>query len=108
VLATFVLVLFTWVLFRAETFPAAIGYLGSMFGLGQSSPSAALAPALIYQPQSILILAMCVLVHVLRLDTWDLAREVRPGKLVFAGAGLAASVAVLFTQSYNPFLYFRF
>jgi len=108
VLATFVVVLFTWVFFRATTFHGAMAYIGSMLGLVTPSSSAGLVPGLIYQPQYILVAAICVLVHVFRLDTWDLAQELCPRKVAFAGLGLALSVAMLFCQSYNPFLYFRF
>jgi alginate O-acetyltransferase complex protein AlgI len=105
---TFVLVLFTWVFFRAETLDAAMGYLGLMFGMGQAAPGGHLASGLMYQPWYLLVFALCILVHLLKLDTWDLAQELRPRKLAVAAAGLAAAIAVLFTQSYNPFLYFQF
>jgi len=108
VLLTFVIVLITWVFFRAETFGAATGYLGSMFGLSQPSSASALMEPLLYQPQYLIVMAACVLIHLLRLDTWDLAQEVKPAKMAWASAAMLASAAVLFTQSYNPFLYFRF
>jgi len=107
-LATFALVLLTWVFFRAETFGDALSYLSAMFGLTAAAPSAALVPGVVYQPQFLVVFAACLLIHVFRLDTWDLAQDLRPAKLVLAAAAFAASVAMLFTQSYEPFLYFRF
>ncbi len=108
VLCTFVLVLITWVFFRAETFGQAVGYIGSMFALTQPTLSAPLAEPLIYQPQYLIVMAACIIIHVLRLDTWELAQEVRPVRMALASAAMVASAVILFTQSYNPFLYFRF
>jgi alginate O-acetyltransferase complex protein AlgI len=107
-IATFAIVLVTWVFFRAESLPQALEYLGSMFGLREAGPAASLVGAVLYEPQFLVILAACFLIHLLRLDTWDIAQSLRPGKLALAGAAVTASIAVMFTQSYNPFLYFRF
>ncbi|MFQ5809410.1 MAG: MBOAT family O-acyltransferase [Armatimonadota bacterium] len=108
VLLTNVLVLLTWVLFRAETFPRAVSYFGAMFGLQEAGAAGPLVGAVLYQTQYLVIFAACLLVHLLKLDTWDIAQKLRPGRMVLAGAALAWSLAVMFTQSYNPFLYFRF
>jgi len=107
-LMTFVLVLITWVFFRAETLPAALRYLGCMFGLSPTAPATPLLDAVIFAPQYLLVFAACLVVHLLRWDTWDIAEELKPVRLVTATAALTCAVAVLFTQSYNPFLYFRF
>ena len=108
IVGTFLIVLITWVFFRAESLPEAVAYLGSMFGVGHVGPAATLTGAVLYEPQFLLIFAICFLIHFFRLDTWDIARNPRPAKLGLAGAAIAASLAIMFTQSYNPFLYFRF
>ncbi len=107
-IATFAIVLVTWVFFRAESLPQALAYLASMFGLREAGPTASLVGSVLYQPQFLVIFAACFLIHLLRLDTWDIAQNLRPAKLALAGAAVTASIAVMFTQSYNPFLYFRF
>ncbi len=107
-LITFVIVLITWVFFRAESFGQSIDYVGAMFGVGGSEPAAALVGTLIYQPQFLIVFAACVLIHIFRLDTWDLACTLKPGRMILAAAALSVSIAILFTQAYNPFLYFRF
>lgn len=108
ILATFCLVLIAWVFFRAETLPEAMRYLGAMFGFGEATPASALLDAVLYSPAHLLVLAACILVHVLKWDTWDAAQQVKPARLVASAAAFSCSVAILFTQSYNPFLYFRF
>ncbi len=105
---TFIVVLMTWVFFRAESLGGAISYLGAMFGLQQTGPASTLVGSVLYEPQFLLVLALCFIVHLFRLDTWDAAQSLRPAKLGLAAASLAASVAIMFTQAYNPFLYFRF
>ena len=107
-LCTFVVVLITWVFFRAESFGGSMDYLGAMFGLAQPATAAPLIAPLLYQPQYLIVMAACVLIHLLRLDTWELAQEVRPVRMAWASAAMVASALILFTQSYNPFLYFRF
>jgi alginate O-acetyltransferase complex protein AlgI len=106
--ATFVIVLITWVFFRAETLGGATDYLAAMFGVAQTGPADMLLSSLLYQPQFLLVFALCFLVHAFKLDTWDAAQTVTPSKLALAMVLLAASLAIMFTQAYNPFLYFRF
>ena len=47
---TFVLVLVTWVFFRASDLPSAFRYLGDMVGLGAPQDGAALLAGIVYQP----------------------------------------------------------
>ena len=55
--------------------------------LSIEDPAALIAP-LLYQPQFLIVFAACALVHLLRLDTWDLAQTMRPGRMVVAAAAL--------------------
>ncbi len=107
-LATFAVVLITWVFFRAETFPQATSYLGAMFGAQADSASAPLMSALLYGPRYLVVFALCALIHFRRLDTWDIAQAPAARHVIFAAVVLALSIVVMFTQTYNPFLYFRF
>ena len=107
-LCTFVVVLITWVFFRAESFGQSVDYLSAMFGVAQPAAASPLITPLLYQPQYLLVMVACVVIHLLRLDTWDAAQEVRPARMAWASVAMLASAAILFTQSYNPFLYFRF
>ncbi len=108
VLATFVLVLFTWVFFRAESLPEAMRYVGAMTGFGGQAAATLLLDAVLLSPQYLVVFAACAIVHLLRWDTWDIAQQIKPARLVASAAALTCALAVLFTQSYNPFLYFRF
>ena len=58
VLLTFVLVLFGWVLFRARDLPHALDYYRAMLGALPRQAGSALLDALLYQPYSLLCLAV--------------------------------------------------
>jgi len=104
---TFVVVLFTWVFFRADGVTNAFHYVGAMFGSG-APPVATLLNAVLYSPDHLLGFAVCAAVTWACPDTWELARRVGTRKMVAALALLFVAAAVMFTQTYNPFLYFRF
>ena len=57
--ATFLLMLFSWVLFRAESLTAAMEYFRSMFGFSSSGEVSALLGAVIYTPYHVLVLFIC-------------------------------------------------
>ncbi len=58
---TFVLVLFSWVLFRADDLPAAIDYWGALFGWTAVSPAAVVLAAQLYTPLHTLVLGLSAL-----------------------------------------------
>ena len=105
---TFVLVLITWVFFRADDLPAALLYLRSMFGLEAAYESAGLLSGILYQPYYLGTVLVAALVTWTCPQTWDWTRTITPLK---AGALVLlwlVSLAVLATQTYNPFIYFIF
>jgi alginate O-acetyltransferase complex protein AlgI len=107
-------VLIGWVFFRAEDLPAALAYLGALFGF---SPRAADAYLLIYLDAETLLalIAGIMLTCVPRLTTIadpaergngvPVAIAMRDTALVSA---LALSIIYVSAESYNPFIYFRF
>ena len=105
---TFVLVLITWVFFRAEDLPSAMVYLGSMFGLEVVHESAGLLSGILYQPYYLGTVLLAALVTWSCPQTWDWTRTITPVKATAIVALWLASVAVLATQAYNPFIYFIF
>lgn len=105
---TFVIVLITWVFFRAPGVSAAFAYLGAMFGFGSPGPSAAPLNGVLYAPEQRLLFALCALVVWRCPDTWEVASPVTARKALAAAAALGAAAATMFTQTFNPFLYFRF
>ncbi|MBN1647171.1 MAG: MBOAT family protein [Spirochaetales bacterium] len=105
---TFVLVLFTWVFFRAETLPGAIRYLGSMFGLGHVSESALLINRTIFNPYYVMTFIVTIVITWFGRQTWDWTRTITAKKAVMIAALFIVSVLILTTQDFNPFIYFIF
>jgi len=105
---TFVIVCFAWVFFRAETLPQALAYCEVLIGLGDAVPGSDLIAGLIYQPYYVISLTVAALVTWCCPQTWDFT-----GRITWPRAALAlglfwASLIVLTTQAYNPFIYFIF
>ena len=114
---TFVLVLFSWVLFRAETLGHALAYMGSMVNLFAAAPAAAAAVELGARHQAMLAAAAALCFGpALKAHPFDFMRlepgRARLGQAIgrFAVAMflLGWSASVLATSSFNPFIYFRF
>lgn len=105
---TFVLVLFSWVLFRSPTLTHAISYLGAMFGATSSPAVSALLGAEIYTGYPLFIFGLCAALSFQRLEvcdwvdglTWQRALALAPLFLI--------AIGTMFTQALNPFLYFQF
>jgi len=105
---TFVLVLVTWVFFRAPDLPAAGAYLASMAGAVDAHAGAGLLPGVLYQPYYALTIATAALVTWTCPQTWDWTRTITPPKAVAVVAAFILSAVVLTTQAFNPFIYFIF
>jgi alginate O-acetyltransferase complex protein AlgI len=106
---TFVLMLFSWVLFRADNLTAAWHYYGAMFGLMPVADTAPLLAATLYTPYRVLVLLVCALLVFQPLQAHDWA--LRPVNWPRVAVALPLSVLALMTmysQAFNPFLYFQF
>jgi alginate O-acetyltransferase complex protein AlgI len=105
---TFLIVLFTWVFFRARDLPAAVSYCATMLGFGSTDPSSLLLAGIIAKPYYLMTFVACALVVWSCPQTWDWSRRVSLSKAAVAMALFILSVVVLTTQTYNPFIYFIF
>jgi alginate O-acetyltransferase complex protein AlgI len=106
---TFLLVLLSWVLFRAENLSAAWHFFEAMFGLVPAANTAALLGASIYTPYRLIILAISAALVFQPAQAHDWAQ--RP--LTWPRLGLAVplfllSLITMYSQAFNPFLYFQF
>ena len=106
---TFLLMLFSWVLFRSENLRAAVCYLGAMFGLAPTTSASALLAADIYAPLYLLVLAVCAALVLQRVQAheWSLKPQTWPRLLLLMPLFVFA-LLVMFSQAFNPFLYFQF
>ncbi|MGH8017336.1 MAG: MBOAT family O-acyltransferase [Opitutaceae bacterium] len=105
---TFVVVLFSWVFFRAADLGAALTYCGSMLGLGEAQAGAALLRGLFVQPYYLGTLLCAAGIAWGAPQTWDWTRSLSWPKAAAAMALFWVSLVVLSAQAYNPFIYFIF
>ncbi len=105
---TYVLVLFSWVLFRAPTLSHAVSYLGAMFGANAASGSPGLVAAEIYSGHSLFILALCAVVSFQKVEVCDWAAALTWQRALALAPLFLFAIGVMFTQTFNPFLYFQF
>ena len=115
---TFVLVQFSWVLFRAPDLSHALAYMGRMvWPVAAQSPDAAVALAFGLRQQvmlgAALVLCFGPALHphpfdFMRLDPAQATLRQVVVRFVVAMGLLAWSASVLATSSFNPFIYFRF
>jgi alginate O-acetyltransferase complex protein AlgI len=109
IVLTFVLVLITWVFFRADTIADAGHYLAAMFCLQPPQPGSLLIAAEIYTPRIFIVMGLGALLVIQPLQAFDYARLSRP---LAEAVGLlllfVLALALMATQAFNPFLYFQF
>ncbi|MFO7535248.1 MAG: MBOAT family O-acyltransferase [Kiritimatiellia bacterium] len=105
---TFILLLFTWVFFRAPDLRHAMAYIGNMLGLGESSPGALLIGGILRRPYYVLSFIAAAAVVWAAPQTWDFTRRMTWPKTVYVIGAFLLSLAALTTQTFNPFIYFIF
>ena len=105
---TFVLVLFAWVLFRSTGIEAAGRYFAAMFGLASTADGSILLSAEIYTRGTLAIMALCGLLGFGRCRAFDWVRRLTWPKVMILTVLFYYSLATMFVQSFNPFLYFQF
>jgi len=106
---TFLLMLFSWVFFRADNLSAAFRYFGAMFGLQHAAGTSLLVAAQIYTPFSLVVLALCagLLFQRVQAHDWSLQRQ-SWGRVLVLIPLFVFSLMVMVSQAFNPFLYFQF
>ncbi len=108
VVITFGIVLITWVFFRAENFEVATRYLAAMFGQGGEAASSVVLTGYLMRPANFLYLGLCAVICWAVPRSAELLEKVTPVKVIIALVLFVFSVALMYTQGFNPFLYFQF
>lgn len=108
VAATFVLVLGSWVWFRAATLPDALAYFRAMLGGGEVSEISALLHGQLFAPGKIAVLAVAAAFLFARTQAHEWSATLSWGKLALLLPLFALAVLAMFSQAANPFLYFQF
>lgn len=105
---TFVLVLFSWVLFRCPTLEGAVRFFQAMFGLANAEGGSLLLGAELYTQGNFLLMALCTYLVFQKVQALDWVEKLTPARTVFLIILFWFSVMTMFSQSFNPFLYYQF
>jgi alginate O-acetyltransferase complex protein AlgI len=105
---TYIIVLFTWVFFRASDLPSALQYCGAMLGLGADTAAAPLVGAAIYTPYHASMVFVAGLVSWFGIQTWDFTRRIGWPKIAIIFTLFFAAILLLVATSFHPFIYFIF
>jgi len=105
---TFVLVLFSWVLFRAANIADAGRLLATLCGHCTTRDSSVLLAAELYTQGNVLILAACMVLALQPVQTFDWVQKLTWPRAVVLIVLFCVSLAMMFVQAFNPFLYFQF
>lgn len=105
---TYVVVLITWVFFRADDLPSALNYCRAMIGLQEAQAGSVLLKGIIYQPYYMGTILMSALITLAGIQTWDFTRTLNVAKITVIFGLFILSIIMMTTQAYNPFIYFIF
>ncbi len=105
---TFGVVCISWVFFRAQTLPQAVGYLSCLFGMGATSTASDAVAAAMYTYYHIMIFLLAAFLVWQSPTSWVFSRRVTWARAAYTAMLLALSTAFMWTQSENPFIYFQF
>ncbi|SMP51817.1 MBOAT family O-acyltransferase [Fibrobacter sp. UWB10] len=105
---TQIIVLFGWVLFRADSIGEAWRMWKCMLGLNAVSTTDAILSAEIFTPSCQFFMALAFMLSFWKFRSYDWCDKVSPQRVAVAMVIFVVAILALFTQSYNPFLYFQF
>ena len=108
VLITFVLVLFSWVLFRCPTLAEAIQYFKAMFSFSGADGGSLLLAGEIYTPGNFVLMIFCAVLVTQKVQSFDWVKQLTWFKSILLLILFCFSLAAMFAQTFNPFLYFQF
>ncbi len=105
---TFTVILFSWVFFRAENFERAFFYLKAMIGLSDATPAALILMSQVTRPIVLFIIPISFVCTFVLPNTGQILQRLTIGKVITGLFLLILSLSMMFTQEFNPFLYFQF
>ncbi len=105
---TFLIVTIAWVFFRAANPADAIQYLQCMFGLNKATANSGLLSGIFLQPYYLGTFGLSALITWCAPQTWNWTREITAIKAALIVLLFCLTLAILLTQSFNPFIYFIF
>ncbi len=108
VLLTNILIILIWVPFRAPTIDQALLYWESMFGIREPVLSASILSAQVFSLKSLFFFGLCSVFVWQPVQAHDWVEKLSPVKYGILIVIFIISIVEMFTQAFNPFLYFQF
>jgi alginate O-acetyltransferase complex protein AlgI len=108
IIVTFAIVCLAWVFFRAKTLAAALAYLRAMFGDPSALTGGSLAANELYDPVAAIVMLLAVVLVWQAPRTWRFTQQLSVERAWLCMILLAVSVLAMWSQTDNPFLYYRF
>jgi alginate O-acetyltransferase complex protein AlgI len=105
---TFLITCISWVFFRAETLAQSFSYLKSLFAFGNPTLASSAIAGSVYTPYHVIMFLVCIACVWALPQAWNFTQKLPPMRAFACLAVFAVSVALLWTQTANPFLYFQF
>jgi alginate O-acetyltransferase complex protein AlgI len=105
---TFVILLFTWVFFRAENFSVAAELLRAMCGLQATGPTSALVDRGFFNQAALLYFAIAAAVVWWMPNAQEWLAKLTAWKSLLCLLLFVWALCIMFQQGYSPFLYFQF
>jgi alginate O-acetyltransferase complex protein AlgI len=105
---TFAIVCLSWVFFRAKTLGQAMVYFRSLFGLSPITAASDAVAGVIYTPYHAAMFIVAAVIVWGMPNTWEFTARLSTARATTALVALAAALAIMWTQTTNPFLYFQF
>jgi alginate O-acetyltransferase complex protein AlgI len=104
-----IVIMFSWAIFRSPSFDQGMQIWASMVGLVHPAATSAMLHAEIFTPRHIVELAVCAFFvwQPVQAHLW-INKGVTVPKAIICTAVFILAVIAMFTQTYNPFLYFQF
>lgn len=108
VLITNIIVMFGWVLFRSADLSQAIQYWKSMVGAVDLSGASLLLQTSLFSFHHVVEMVLCIIFVWQPVQAFEYVKTLSPVKYAVLSVTFILAVAAMFTQSFNPFLYFQF
>lgn len=108
VIITNIIVMFGWVMFNSPSIDHALMYWGSMIGVVNAAPCAINLSAEIFQKRHIFDILLCAVVAFGGIQAHDFVNKLTRPRMIICMIVLVWAILAMFTQTYNPFLYFQF
>ncbi|HEX2955542.1 MAG TPA: MBOAT family O-acyltransferase [Chitinispirillaceae bacterium] len=108
IIITNIIVLFGWVLFRAPDLGQATDYWNAMIGIVQPSTSALLLQSEIFSLRHIVEMVLCAFFVWQPVQAHIWVKNCTNVKYAALSVVFLVAIAMMFAQSFNPFLYFQF